>query len=318
MQSFRKILVGVDLSHGDRLVTSDLGPPTREAIRRAVWLAGQVPAELTFLSALEVSPQTEDALKNRSARGERTVVDDAREVLDGLAEQARQDGAANVRTQVVFGRPWVEIIREVLQEECDLVIAGTRNPGIASRLLFGGTGLKLLRNCPCPVWVTKPDPNWEDLNILVASDFSETSQDALNIAVLGGQLSGAKLHVLHAVEHDFERQMSHAGLDPAELEAHREKTRAEAEHQLHRQLAQTDYRTLPYGVRVHVKEGPADLVILGAIEEFGVDLLVMGSAGRTGLAGMLFGNTAERLLPHVPCSVLIVKPRDFQCPVSLE
>ena len=317
MQSFRKILVGVSLSRGDRLASAELAPPTEEGVRRAIWLARQIRAEVTFFSALELSPQTEEALKTRAVAGERTVVDEAQDLLAGLVERGRSEGVAEVHTRLVFGRPWVEITREVLRDKHDLVIVGTREAGAVSRMLLGSTGLKLVRNCPCPVWVTKPDPNWDDLNILAAADFSETSQDALELAVQGGRLAGAKLHVLHSVDHSFERQMTHVGMDPAEQDARRDKEQTDAEHQLHMLLARTDYRTLPHGVRLHVKTGPADLAILEAIEEYGVDLLVMGSAGRTGFAGMILGNTAESLLPQVPCSVLVVKPRDFQCPVTL-
>ena len=68
------------------------------------------------------------------------------------------------------------------------------------RILFGSTATKLLRNCPCPVWVTRPDPNWDDLNILVPSDFSDVALEALRIAVNGGQLVDTRLHLLHALE----------------------------------------------------------------------------------------------------------------------
>ena len=48
-----------------------------------------------------------------------------------------------------------------------------------------------------------------------------------------------------------------------------------------------------------------------------IDLLIMATAGRDGIPGMLFGNTAERLLPVLPCSILAIKPDNFVCPVEL-
>ena len=47
------------------------------------------------------------------------------------------------------------------------------------------------------------------------------------------------------------------------------------------------------------------------------DLLVMGTIARTGIAGFIVGNTAERLLPRIPCSVLAIKPEGFVSPVTL-
>ena len=53
----------------------------------------------------------------------------------------------------------------------------------------------------------------------------------------------------------------------------------------------------------------------GTIPE-GIDTIVMGSVGRTGLAGFFIGNTAETVLSRVKCSVLTVKPDGFVSPVS--
>jgi len=49
-----------------------------------------------------------------------------------------------------------------------------------------------------------------------------------------------------------------------------------------------------------------------------IDLLVMGTVCRTGVAGLIIGNTAEKVLNKVDCSVLTVKPEGFVTPVTLE
>ncbi|MBV8313231.1 MAG: universal stress protein, partial [Planctomycetaceae bacterium] len=51
------------------------------------------------------------------------------------------------------------------------------------------------------------------------------------------------------------------------------------------------------------------------VREFNIDLLVMGTVGRTSAPGVMIGSTAERLFPEVTCSVLAVKPPDFRCPI---
>jgi universal stress protein E len=45
---------------------------------------------------------------------------------------------------------------------------------------------------------------------------------------------------------------------------------------------------------------------------------VMGTSARSGLSNLVLGNTAERLISHMKCSVIAVKPHDFECPVRLE
>lgn len=315
MQQFRKILVGLDLSCGDRLAAAELTPTTRVVIARAMWLAEQNNASLTFMSALEISAHARELLEQDAESD--NVLKAAENDLAKVVQQAKERGI-EAESKVMFGRAWEELIRQVLRGEHDLLIAGTRNRGGAERLLFGSTGMKLLRKCPCPVWITRPDPVPEDLNILVASDLSEVSVDALSIAVSTAQITGAKLHVVHAFECTDEQSERRVGTSDEETLANHNKLREEAKAELNQQLSQTDYRTLTYGAQVHVTDGPADVVLLEAIEQYGIDLLVMGTVARSGIPGLLIGNTAERLLTQVPCSVLAIKPHGFESPVTLE
>lgn len=316
MQGFRKILVGVDLSHADRLAASELNAPTLEAVKRAIWLAAQSSAELTFYTTLDISAHTEEILHELD-RSTTTVEDEALSVLQDLVSQAKQEGVeANAKLE--HGRSWEGIIRQVIKEQHDLVVIGTRDQNRASRLLFGSTGMKLLRNCPCPVWITKPDPNWDDLNILIASDFSEVSQNAIELGVAAAQLIDAKVHVLHALEDQMGRRLWLTGMPPEKIQEHHTKLREDSERKLHEQIAQTDHRTLTHGVQLHVVDGPADIAIVDAIEKYGIDLLVMGTVARSGIPGLLIGNTAERLLAQVPCSVVALKPPGFECPLHLD
>ncbi len=74
---------------------------------------------------------------------------------------------------------------------------------------------------------------------------------------------------------------------------------------------------MPLPAKVHFLIEPPDFAIMNYIEQHDIDLLVMGTVGRAGISGFITGNTAERLLPRIPCSLLAVKPPDFKSPVSL-
>ena len=172
MQRFYKILVGVDLLSADRQVD-------------------HLSSSLTFFSALDVSARTRELLQDRFEQATRTVEDEANRVLAELIARAKQQ-RIDAKGKFVFGKSWIGIIRQVLREQHDLVITGTRDLGTPGRLLFGSTGMKLLRYCPCPVWVTKLDPDWNTMNVLIASDLSKVSQDALSMAVNSRQLVDAE------------------------------------------------------------------------------------------------------------------------------
>lgn len=68
-------------------------------------------------------------------------------------------------------------------------------------------------------------------------------------------------------------------------------------------------------VTTHVVEGPAPHALPRFVQEARVDLLVMGTVGRTGIKGLLIGNTAEEILARTPGSILAVKPPGFVSPV---
>jgi universal stress protein E len=317
MQRFRNILVGIDLASADHLAEFELTPPNEEALRRAIWLAAHTRGRLTIFSSLDVSESARTMLQEESEHSEGDLEREAFEILERFVVRAKEQGVDAVQ-KLGFGTPWQEICRQVLIEDHDLVLIGTRGLGQISRILFGSTGVKLLRNCPCPVWITRPDPNWDDLNILVPSDLSEVSQDALRIAVDGGQLVDTKLHLLHAVEGMVAPPAWFGKTQRKMVNDFLAQERAEATRKLHEQLSLTDYRTLPHGVQVHVVDGPPDEAILKAIDDFQIDLVVMGTAGSAGLTGFVVGTTAERLVSHLKCSVIAVKPAGFECPVARE
>jgi nucleotide-binding universal stress UspA family protein len=70
--------------------------------------------------------------------------------------------------------------------------------------------------------------------------------------------------------------------------------------------------------RIELRKGDAEDIIPQFVVSEGIDLVVMGTVARTGLAGFVIGNTAERLLQRLVCSVLAVKPDGFVSPVRLD
>jgi nucleotide-binding universal stress UspA family protein len=69
---------------------------------------------------------------------------------------------------------------------------------------------------------------------------------------------------------------------------------------------------------IHLIQGEAGDVIPQLTREKNIDLLVMGTVARTGIAGFLVGNTAENIISRLNCSLLAVKPEGFICPIPLD
>ena len=231
MQCFQNVLVGVKLEDLDLPTTSELSRPTRAAVNQAMQLAEQTRAQLTFFSAIELSEQSKKLLE-QTGKTETSIKIEAQNVLDELVDEAKRQGVAATAT-LVFGKDWIEIVRQVENEQHDLTIVGTRDLNTTQQFLMGNTGMKLVRNCACPVWVTRPDPPPEDFNILVASDLSDLSAAAVDVAVSGGQFLDAKVHLLHAINYPLEEPCWRTGIQKNELDKYRRSAHEQAEDTLH-------------------------------------------------------------------------------------
>lgn len=313
----KKILVGVDLLQSRQ---GNLSPPVAEAVKQALWLAERLSGEVLFFTALDLSPKQElyTPLGDHE-RIAREAEASAQEALIKLVEQATERGV-RATCKSAGGQGWVALTREAISGKHDLVVVGTRNPGAIRRALFGSTAMKLLHNCPPPVWVAKPEPHPAPTNVLVASDFSAVSDEALRLALRIGSASGAKLRLIHVVTYPYARLWEAGLFEGRREELYREHDRSIAKDRLAEQLARVVAGPAPSNVEVCVAEETyvSDDAIAKHIDDQRIDLLVAGTSARRGLAGVFLGNTAERLLTTVNCSLLAVKPVDFVCPVPLE
>lgn len=321
MSALKKILVGVDALEANPLESAPLSAPIEAAVKAALWLAETGGAEETFFSALKLPVHDHFAMPGDRERFASQAEATAGRVLKELVDRAAQRGVA-ASSRVAYGQAWTEIIREAIRGNYDLVIVGARQHGAVERFLFGSTAIKLLHNCPCPVWLARPQPQPQPspANILVASDFSSASDQALELAIDLATRDGTKVHLLHVAEFPLAQFWDAGLLEARNEEIYHEKVRAEARERLERQLERALAGRTGIDVELHVTEGvgAADSAILGFVERNKIDLLIMGTMARSGIPGVFIGNTAERLAMQVRCSLLAVKPAGFVSAVSLE
>jgi nucleotide-binding universal stress UspA family protein len=140
--------------------------------------------------------------------------------------------------------------------------------------------------------------------IVVRTDFSEQADEALRRAgVLAGQF-GAEVHLVHVLEPAVFFETDLISVYPMEkiVDAMREGARK-------RLAKQAD--AVEFDVITHLNEAMGDpsRAICDFVEELPADLIVVGRHGRQGILDhMLIGSTAERVIRHAPCSVLVTMP----------
>ncbi len=298
MSFIRRIVVGVEMPKPRPWNAANLAAPSRLAVYHAFQAAGPARIPLTLVSVL---PKAAPGWFGSPEEAERTAVVDKASALNVLKELQKQyaseSGGSSVETIVLEGEAWEELIRVAGNRPDCLLICGTRDQSTLRRVIFGSTGLKLLRLAPGNVWIVKPrvDDN-DSTDIVAATDGGTVGADVISTAVPLARALNGRLHIVHAVDSSI----------------HSPDAVKTAEAVVQQQLMATDYRTLPFGVKVIVTQGDADQCILKAVQEASADLVVLGTSSKTGVSGLLPGSTVERLLPELSCSVMAIKPEGFR------
>lgn len=138
------------------------------------------------------------------------------------------------------------------------------------------------------------------------TDFSENADHAFAAACDLALQFGASLNIIHVMVSFSLSPPVHATYMPIEYDPQfvEEITQAAM-----KSIQEKYVEKIPAGIShsVSLQSGYAATEILRVVEEKGIDLLVMGSHGLTGLAHVLFGSTADRVVRRAPCSVLTVR-----------
>ncbi len=314
------------------LYVSESSVAQETSIARAVSLAENNQADLTVIDVVPVITAGIGMPPGGpiSSELQAAMVSERRNELESLVEPYKT--RLNIRLDILVGKTFLEAIRAVLRNKYDLLIKPAENPDFIERL-FGSDDMQLLRNCPCPVWLTRAVENSNYACIMAALDLNPDIPDAVDqnlnqhILDLSSSLAlsdFASLHLVHVWDVLGEIIVSLWSDNPNEDSmAYVEGVRSNHERALHqfRQQLKDHIGTEAYNhlsPQFHLRRGTASRVIPEMVKELQADLVVMGTVARSGIAGLFIGNTAEAILEQVQCSVLAIKPDGFLTPVKLD
>jgi universal stress protein E len=321
MKSFRNILCVVANA-----------AQSEPALRRAVALAEANQARLTVITVLPLARMAHawPAAQRAEEDLEQSLRREHLRELE-LLTAPHADRVA-VAHDVLFGTCFLEVIKLVLAQGHDLLVKTAENPSFIQRL-FGSNDMQLLRECPCAVWLTHPEEKADYESIVAAADFdadvpgeheAELNAQILELASAVALFDPADLHILHVWDAPAEMMLRHWSSNPvADSASYAQAVRSGSEKGM-QQLAQAlrallgdeayDYLAPDF----HLVRGSPSTMIPTMAHQLDADLVVMGTVGRSGIAGLFIGNTAEMVLEQVQCSVLAVKPPGFVSPVRLD
>ncbi len=292
----------------------------RAALKRAVRLAKENQARLTLVDVVEkLSPETTTLPKGISnAELEEMATRRQHEQAERLIAPIRDQGV-DINAKVLVGKPFIEIIREVLRNKNDLVIKSAPAKPKDKASLFRSTDMQLMRACPCPVWLIKPSHRKKYARILAAvdPDPSDEVKNRLNELIMDlatslAEIERSELHVVHTWILYSEAVLKLLIGNVTKLARDTRKT-----HRRWLKALLEKYDLEKLKPHVHLLEGKAKELVPALARKKDVELIILGTVARSGLPELLIGNTAENVLSQVDCSVLAVKPEGFITPVEL-
>jgi nucleotide-binding universal stress UspA family protein len=276
MQAIRSILVVMEPNH-----TEDL------ALKRAKLIAGVTQSHLHLLVCDKKSDHTG--------------------YLRDLTGLLNSEGFSTSSQQAWDENQHQTIINVQQAEGCGLVIKQHFPDNPLKKALLTPDDWKLLRYCPAPVLMVKTEKSWAGTAILAAVDVGNADSEhrTLHTSIVShgfdiAALAKAELHVISA----HPAPMLSAADPTFQL-----KETIEARYREQCKAFQAEYEISEE--RLHIAEGPADVLIPQAAHRLNAGVTVIGTVARTGLSGALIGNTAEVILDSLESDILVLKPDDI-------
>lgn len=273
MQAIRSILVVMDPQRGECL-----------ALKRAKLIAGVTQSHLHLL-VCDKKQEHAAFLENASASL----------IAEGYSVSTQQAWHENFYQTVITAQN---------AEGCGLVIKQHVPSNPLKKALLTPDDWKLLRYSPGPVLMVKTDKPWTGGIILAAVDVgnSDGEHRTLHSGIVsnGYEIASLAQGTLHVISAHPSPML--AAADPT----FQLKETIEARYRKHCEAFQAEYDVSDE--RLHVEEGPADVLIPYIAQKLHAVVTVIGTVARTGLSGALIGNTAEVVLDTLESDVLVLKP----------
>jgi nucleotide-binding universal stress UspA family protein len=292
-----------------------------DALKQALSIARNNEADF---SVLIIYPEFPHHFSEYEEKHVQSLMNDLHASIVKVSEQIGVDiKALNLRIEAKRkGKPSVSIIQHVLKNSVDLLIKQAEQK--ESGKGFKALDMDLLRRCPCPVWLCRAiEHHRKDIKIAVAIDAESEGEEVrdLSIKLLKSADIMAKnckndIHVISCWDYLFEEYLRYKSWTKTpENEVNHTITEAKDRHLAALNDVIKDAH-ISCNLTIHNIRGAADDLIPQFIDEHGVDILIMGTIGRSGLLGFIIGNTAENIFQQLSCSLLALKPNGFVSPIK--
>jgi nucleotide-binding universal stress UspA family protein len=267
------------------LLASDLDRRTDRAMDRAAALASEWNAPLVVVHAIEGSPEVWPLTRQKEPRAA---------AMQRLREDLREPVPARVELVVEHGDAVKLVLDTIPRHGCRVVVTGVARDSGFGRASAGATVDALARLSPVPVLAVKTRPNRPYRSVIVATDFSDASREALLATI--ELFPSTHITLFHAFTVIYESFMTDA-------DAARRAEARNVETLAREFLAKTSVGNRR--IQIRAEHGSPERALREIVAAGGVDLVVVGTRGRGAIGQLLLGSVARSIVAEVPTDVLI-------------
>jgi universal stress protein E len=310
MKRFKHIIIKVN---------EQIKPELDIAVLRGIELASATGAKITLFDVVEPHETILSSYADIVSPAELTefIVDQRLDQLTDLAQQLQSTGL-EISVSVAKGKNFIEIVKAVILNKADLLIKVANE----SAKSFDSNDFHIMRKCPKPVWLIKEEQHDTVKKVLAAVDLSmeqhaegrAQNRMIIDIASSLSQYKDAELTILSCWSLYGEEALRHGAftrVSPAKIESllkHEEREYQESLNILVNEYTQCKFEQI-------LAKGDPKTIIPAFVNNKGIDVVVMGTIGRSGIPGFLIGNTSESVLQAINSSVITLKPENWVSPI---
>lgn len=289
------------------LCLTDFGPCARAALEQALCLARAHAAAIELLHVASVPHDVFRTLadKTKEPLSDLAIEQGSQRMLSLLDELPREDRAL-VTSACRSGSLLATILEHAEARRIDLIVMGAAGSARFSKYFLGGTASKILRHAACPVLCVPGTEARAFEKILVGTDFSECSWQALRLAATFASAAHARLVVAYVSPNAWTLP-ENLNIQSLGASANLLQTlESDAQKRLDAFVQRARLEGIAVDEEAFLWGSPARSLLHHAESE-GFDLIVLGTHGRSATARLMLGSVAETVVHHAPVPVLTVR-----------
>lgn len=279
------------------LIATDLSSSSEELIQNGIDIAKLVGAKIILIYVLDLSTENKKI--------QQFLLNAATNQLNKIQKKIKDANLECDDPVVANGNISNKIVEEASIQDVNLILMGSNGKKGNDRHRIGSSTKKVIQKTQIPVWVHKIGSNLDVKRVLCPIDFSDSATRSLKNAIMVCKKYDATLTILNV----YESEHPYEYLDIHYLAEEIKKEKKINDEKFKEYLKEINFRDIDWNYKL--TSGFPDVEILKHIKDENINLLIIGTTGKSGLSKFFMGSVTEKVIEEIPCSFITTKSQNL-------